>query len=241
MKLLSRKTVVVIALCLVVFGVVIVSCRKPATVQPQPKRYPHEHLQTSALEPNAQLHTVDYKLGNGETLASVARLRYGHQNYYRVVKLYNNLADERQLAADHALRLPDMSVILAEEGLTKVAAQEVVLILCARAKYDKVVKQLWTLRTESTNNYQLPAEVRQELLEAADDLQQATESLKQTRPGVTGAPNRMIGQLEQNVVGMRELAGGEHSDRDGYDIDMVQQRYALALAYAIIWAREGFK
>lgn len=229
------------ALYFMVFGAGIVSCQKPATVQPEPKRYPHEHLQTSALEPNAQLQTVDYKLRNGETLASVARSRYGHQNYYRVIKLYNNLADERQLAADYALRLPEMSVILAEAGLNKVAAQEVALILCSRAKYDRVVKQLWTLRSESTNNYQIPADVRQELLEAADDLQQATESLKQPRPGVTALPTHLIRQLEQNMLGMRDLAQGEHSDPNGYDIDMVQQRYALALAYAIIWAKEGFK
>lgn len=241
MKLLSWKTGVVVAVCFVVFGTVIVSCRKPATVRPEPKRYPHEHLQTSALEPNAQLQTVDYKLRDGETLASIARSRYGHQNYYRVIKLYNNLADEHQVTADYALRLPEMSVILAEVGLTKVAAQEVTLILCSRAKYDRVVKQLWALRAASNNNYQLPADVRQELLEAADDLQQATESLKQSRPGVTAVPNRMIGQLEQSMLGMRALAGGDHSDPDGYDIDMVQQRYALALAYAIIWARDGFK
>jgi hypothetical protein len=89
MKLLSWKTGIVVsfALCFVVFGTVIVSCQKPAVVQPQPKRYPHEHLQMPALEPNAQLHTVDYKLRDGETLANTARLRYGHQNYYRVIKL----------------------------------------------------------------------------------------------------------------------------------------------------------
>lgn len=231
-----------LVLCVLVgLGAVIVSCRKPATVQPQSTRYPHEHLQNSALEPNAQLQTIDYKLRNDETLASVAKRRYGHQHYYPVIKLYNHLEDERQIAADYPIRLPEMAVILAEEGLTKVVAQELTLILCSRAKYDRVVKQLWALRTESTSNYQVPEDVRRELLEAADDLQQATESLKQIRPGVTGVPRHMIGQLEQNMLGMRELAQGEHSDPNGYDIDMIQQRYALAIAYAIVWAREGFK
>lgn len=61
------------------------------------------------------------------------------------------------------------------------------------------------------------------------------------RPGVTGVPRHMIGQLEQNIAGMQDLAQGEHSDPNGYDIDMVQQRYALALTYAIVWARDGFK
>jgi hypothetical protein len=33
----------------------------------------------------------------------------------------------------------------------------------------------------------------------------------------------------------------ERLDSYGYDIDMVQQRFALALTYSIIWARDGFK
>lgn len=239
MKLLSWKTCLIIsfALCLLVLGGVLLFRQKRATAQPEAKRYPHEHLQTSALEPRAQLHTVDYKLPSGETLANVARLRYGHQNYYRVIKLYNHLEDEAQVAADYKLRLPDMSVMLAEEGVNKVAAQEMALILCSRAKYDKVVDQLWALHRQNT---QLPESIRRELLEAADDLQQATQSLKQTKPEVSGVPAKMISQLEQAMTGIQDLAEG-HFDSYGYDIDMVQQRYALALTYAIIWAREGFK
>jgi hypothetical protein len=214
MKLLSPKSglIVVFALCVLGFGIYVFR-QKPRTVLPPFKRYPHAHLQTSALEPNAQLQQVDYTLRNGETLAGVARLRYAHQHYYRVIKLYNHLADEHQVAADYKLRLPEMSVILAEEGLNKVAAQEVAAILCARAKYDRVVKQLWALRVETTNTYQLPEAVRQELLEAADDLQQATENLKQPRSGVTtGVPRYMIRLLEQNVTSLRGLADGDHAD-----------------------------
>lgn len=232
MKILSWKTCLIFALCLLVLGGVILSRQKRATAQPEAKRYPHEHLQTSALEPRAKLHTVEYKLPSGETLANVARQRYGHQNYYRVINVYNHLADDAQVAADYKLRLPDISVILGEEGLNKVAAQEMALILCSRAKYDNVVDQLWALRRQ---NNQLPEGVKRELLEAADDLQQATESLKQIKPGV---PAKMIGQLEQAMTGMQDLAEG-HFDSYGYDIDMVQQRYALALTYAIIWARGG--
>jgi len=224
------------ALCLLVFGGVIFSCQKRAIV----KRYPHEHLQAPALEPRAELHTVDYKLPRSETLSGVAKLRYGHRNYYRVIKVYNHLEDEAQVAADYQLRLPDMSAILAEEGVTKVAIQEMTLILCSRAKYDKVVDQLWALHSQSRGDFQLSEDIKRELLEAADDLQQATESLKQAKPGVSGVPLKMIGQLEQAMTGIQELADG-HCDRDGYDIDMVQQRYALALTYAIIWARDGFK
>ena len=226
MKLFSWKTGVIVcfALCLLVLGGVIIVRQKRATR--------HEHLQTSALEPRAELHVVDYKLPQGETLNHVAELRYGHRNYYSVIKLYNHLEDEAQVAAGHNLRLPDMSVILADEGVTRVAAHEVVLILCSRAKYDRVVDQL--------RAHQLSEDTRRELLEAADDLQQAIESLKQPKPGVSGVPAKMIGQLEQAMTGMRDLAEG-HFDSYGYDIDMVQQRFALALTYAILWARDGFR
>ena len=239
MKLSSWKfgLLVGLALCLLVVGGVVLFWKKRPPVRQESKRYPHEHPQTSALEPNAQLNKVEYTIRDGETLARVAKLRYGHQNYYRVIKLYNHLEDEAQVDSNHTLRVPEMSVILAEEGVTKVATQEVPLILCSRAKYDRVVKQLWTLRSASS----VPEDVRRELLEAADDLAQATQSLKQARPGVTGAPKHMLGQLEQNTATIRALAAGDHSDPNGYDIDLVQQRYALALAYAIIWARDRFK
>jgi hypothetical protein len=232
-KILSWKTSLIFALCLLVLGGVVVLRQKRATAQPEAKRYPHEHLQTSALEPRAKLHTVEFNLPSGETLANVASQRYGHQNYYRVIKLYNHLADDAPVPANYSLQLPDISVIVAKEGLNKVAAQEMALILCSRAKYDNVVDQLWALRRQ---NNQVPEGVKRELLEAADDLQQATESLKQTKLGVSGAPVKLIGQLEQAMTGMQDLAEG-HFDSYGYDIDMVQQRYALALTYAIIWAR----
>lgn len=197
------------------------------------QRYPHEHLQASALEPLDKLHSVDYTLREGETLAGVARQRYGHQHYYRVIKLYNHIDDEAHVPANQNLKIPDLSAILAEEGLTKVIPQEVNLILCSRAKYDKVLDQL--------HDHQLSEDVKQQLLEAADDLQQVTQSLKVIKPGVRAAPLRMIRQLEQVMSQMRVFTDTGQFDSYGYDIDMVQQQYAFALTYAIIWARDGFE
>ena len=230
----------VVVITLIIGGVVLVR-RYPAWIEPrnEAKRYPHEHLPSSEWEAKAKLTVIDYTLRKDETLASVAVLRYGHQNYYRVIKLFNHIEDERQIPEEFKLRLPDVSAILAEEGLTKVVPKEVELILCSRAKYDKVVDQLWSLRAQSGSRSEVPERVKLELLEAANDLQQAAEGLQSNRSGVSKVPESMIGQLEQSMAGMRELAGGEHADPNGYDIDMVQQRYALAIAYGIIWARAG--
>lgn len=225
-----------------VVGVFIVA-RHPAWLRPkvQARRYQHQHLPSSEWEAGAKLPAASYTLREGETLAGVATLRYGHRYYYRIIKLYNHIENEELVKAGTTLRLPDISNILAEEGFTRVAGPEAEMILCSRAKYDRVVRQLWELRIHADANYALPAGVRQELLEAADDLEQATQRLKESRPGVIRAPESMIGQLEQSMEGMRALAEGAHEDPNGYDIDIVQQRYALALTYAIIWVRKEFR
>ena len=209
----------------------------------QAQRYPHQHLSSSEWEPAAKFTDASRTLREGESLASIARLRYGHQKYSGVIKLYNHIDDETAVRAGATLLVPDIAAILNDEGFTKVAPTEKELILCSRAKYDKVAGQLWALRSETPSHQRevaMSQKVKQELLEAADDLQQATESLKTNRPGTTRPPAKMIGQLEQAMWGMRGLAEGLIDD-NGYDIDMVQQRYGLALTYGIIWAREGFR
>ena len=231
------KTVLHLVLLLLVFGSVSCSRQQRATLQ-QVKHYPHEHLQASAFEPLDKLRTVEYKLREGETLASIARLRYGHQKYYSVIKLYNHIEDETKVEVNDTLRLPDVSDILAQEGLTRVIPQEVNLILCSRAKYDRILDQLRTLHGP-TGTDSIPENLKQELFEAVDDLQQVTESLKVLKPGVSAVPVRTIGQLEGCAGQMLGLTEG--LDSYGYDIDMVQQRFALAITYAIIWARDGFK
>lgn len=227
-----NRSLLLFALFALILGGVTACRPKSRAIQ----RYPHEHLPASAFEPLAKIQSVEYKLRAGETLASVAKLRYGHQHYSAILKLYNHIADETLVPANSTLRLPNMSVILADEGLAKVVPEEVNLILCARAKYDEILDQLRALPREPQS---MPANLEQELLEAADDLQQATESLKLLKPGVSASPIRAIGQLEQCMEGMRGLIN--FVDTNGYDIDMVQQRFVLALTYAIIWARDGFK
>ena len=246
MRLTTPKLLIVLislAASVLVVGVFIVRRhRKWSPPKAQAKRYPHQHLPSSEWEAGAKLPAAPYTLREGETLAYVAKLRYGHQNYYRIIKLYNHIENEELVKAGTTLRLPDISKILAEEGFTKVAGAEAEMILCSRAKYDRVVRQLWELRNQAdANGYALPAGISQELFEAADDLDQATQHLQQTRTGVVRAPEKMIRQLEQCLGVMGALAEGDHADPNGYDIDLVQQKYAFALAYAIIWAREGFK
>lgn len=207
----------------------------------QTRRYPHGHVSPAEYEADAELKAHSYTLSDGDTLERIATLRYDHRYYDRIIKLSNHIEDENNVKAGTHLRLPDLVDVLTEEGFTKVASSQSELILCSRAKYGKVKEQLRALRREAKGDRVIVREdVRLVLLEAASDLEEAIDGLKANKPGVTQSPRSMIGQLEQNAGSLRELAGGAN-DGYGYDIDIVEQRYALALSYGIIWAKEGFK
>lgn len=91
-----------LALSVLVLGGIVLIRQKPAWLRhtPQAKRYPHEHLNTSEWEPKAKVDAVAYTLRSDETLASVAALRYGHQYYFHVIKLYNHIEDEGHIETD---------------------------------------------------------------------------------------------------------------------------------------------
>ncbi len=96
MKSLALKVIISFAVGVLLIGGIILVRQKQARVQPklQVKRYPHEHLPSSAWEPKDKVHADSYTLRKDETLASVAVRTYGHQNYHRVIKLYNHIEDE---------------------------------------------------------------------------------------------------------------------------------------------------
>ncbi len=209
------------AVIAIVFGILVVRRNQRLKAAAKAERYLHQHLPSAEWEPTAKLTATDYTMREGDSLAKIATLRYGHQGYSSVIKLVNHIENAETVAVGATLRVPDISTILAEEGFTKVAAPEMELILCARAKYDKVKTQLWDLRHDRPAREQVPVpqKIKQELLEAADDLQQATESLKANKPSAVRPPVKMIGQLETAMRGIRELAKGSN-DGYGYDIDL---------------------
>ncbi len=242
----STQILLVTIITFVISGIILgafLLYRHPAkkTTLQQIQHYPHQHLSKSEYEPGAKLSEISYTLNAGDTLDNLATLRYGHENYYRVIKLYNHIEDERNIESGKKLKLPNLIDILTEEGFTKVANTEAELILCARAKYEKVKGQLRGLRRGIPRERVIvPEDLKLALFEAADDLDEAVIKLQANKPGVAQIPKSLIGQLKHNAAGMRSLADGD-SDENNYDLVIVQQSFALALSYAIIWARDGFK
>jgi hypothetical protein len=204
-------------------------------------QFAHQHLSVSEYETGQELKALAYTLNANDNLERIAVLRYEHRYYDLVIKLANRIEDADLVPAGTRLKLPNLLDLLTEEGFTKAAVAETELILCSRAKFLRVRRQLASHRQNAGGNrVSVPEEIRLILLEAAADLETAIKGLRIGRPGVGQIPKSLIGQLEANAGSLRELAAGAN-DGYGYDLDEVEQRYALGLAYAIIWAREGFK
>ncbi len=183
-----------------------------------------------------------HRVKAGETLWALSERRYGNRHYSKIVQLYNHIDDPKALRAGDEIRLPSLTVILAEEGLTNVMRDEVSSILNARTWYMEVEERLWILRSGTRRGevVEIPEEVKHALRKAADETERAAAGFGINKPGVKQTPTSLIGQLTRTVTNVRRIATG-WSDGYGYDLDMVHQRLAWAMYYGIIWARNGFE
>jgi hypothetical protein len=182
-----------------------------------------------------------HRLAPGQTLVAVAERYYGCRHYSSVIALHNRIADPARLPADTVLRVPDLKSLLSDEGLCKVAGNEVDAILRARSLFMKHERRLFDLRRNLRDErVTVPAEMKADLLAAAASLDEAVRALGERKPGVAAAPQKMIGQLRSAATTIRDLAGGAN-DGYGYDIDMVQQHLVQAMLNGIHWSRDGFR
>jgi len=223
-----------ILLGLAVVIVPAIGCRNAAQQHAGPS------IAVTPCEPHEPSSILEYDLQAGDTLDSVAEKRYGHRSYYRIIKLYNHIEDERRIEPGTRVKTPELRSVLSEENAHGEMMPEIDRVLCARSKFVMVEKRLQDLRIEAGRaQLVLPDDIRQLLIEAADELEKATAGFE--KPVVVGStrPSSTIGQLRAVSSNLRQLSRGSN-DGYGYDLDLVHQQLGLALAYEILWARAGF-
>lgn len=201
-------------------------------------------------QPRIQQKESFYRVRSGDTLENIAWQRYGNRCYMGLIAMHNEMEDSYRLVVGDTLRLPDLTAILAETGLTALVGAEMESILAAREAYVDVEHALWTIRQSAPRVtgdpgtprpvLDLPEHVVASLVAASELLRSAARGLGQPRERVINPPHHLIGQLQKAADNLDRQARGIQ-DGYGYDMDMVHQRIALALRYAIIWAREGFQ
>lgn len=191
--------------------------------------------------PPTRVETVNdkriYKMKPGDTLWKLGKDLYGNRHVSKIIALHNNIPDPTKIQINQVIHVPVLAKLLEEEGLNKTSSKEVELILAARKLFMKQEKNLFTLRK---NQQKLPKTTKQDLLSAAAKIDQAITGLATTKPGIKKIPKKMIGQLKNISLNLKNLAKGEKDDY-GYDLDMVHQRLVYALLNGIKWARNDFE
>jgi len=176
----------------------------------------------------------------GDTLWMLGVRLYGNRHFARVIALHNNITDPTKLRVGLVLRVPDLKMLLVEEGLCETAESEVDAILRARALFRRHGRRLVDIRRGTRHQrVVVPEAVADDLREAAKCIDSAITWLR-AKKSVEAIPQLMIGQLENFSRNLKELAGGSRNENN-YDLDMVHQRLVHAIYNGIKWARSGFR
>lgn len=174
----------------------------------------------------------------GDTLVKIATDRYGHAAYAEVLALYNNV-DPTKLKVGQVVKTPDLRAIAKEEKLIPTVGDEVDAMLKAREAYLPLVPKLIEFR--KTNEHPaIPPDMKKDLLAGVALIDKAADGLAAKKEGVVEVPKKMIGQLRSIAAVLLEISDGQ-IDENGYNVEEVNQRVALALVNGIKWARNGFK
>ena len=183
-----------------------------------------------------------YEVRRGDTFMSIAKFFYSSEHYYILLMLHNRIERPENLKAGESIRAPEFKTIFEGEPLNDFFGDEVKLILTAREKYIAVEKRLWELHSAdwSKRTVEMSDEIVTALEEAAECIETAYNGFGREKPEVVYQPRGLLSQQRSLADNLRGLAGGAN-DGYGYDLDMVHQRLALALAYGIKWGRSGFK
>lgn len=183
-----------------------------------------------------------YEVQRGDTAEGIARLYYGSEHYGHLLLLHNNLEWPEDLLAGAVISVPGFEGLFAGEAVSEIYGCELKLVLQAREKFLSMEKQLWDIHSADwkQNPVVLPEDVKSALEQAEANVDKAIAGFGELRDGVVYEPRGLLGQLKSLSSNLHELSLGAN-DGYGYDLDMVHQRLALALTYAVKWSRAGFR
>lgn len=200
------------------------------------------HLTYAEKMGSNTLQSQVYILKPGDTLWDISQTRYGNRHYSAIVMTHNNIEDPNSLVAGLVIKLPDLDTLMENEGVNRMAKEEMELILSANTLFISNERVLFQARRgkRSQQPLKIPDATNKDLVLAADKIDQAIKSLSNVSLEGRKVPKSLILQLSNIPSELRKLANGSN-DGYGYDLDMVQQRMIRAINNSIHWSREGFQ
>ena len=181
-------------------------------------------------------------IGRGQNLRLIGSAAYGHERFSGFVAVLNRIPDPERIGEGVELKTPSLGVAFRDAEMDQ--AYQPVLNVLAKActDYFSIEPAYLAARQASgvqRGNFSIPADIQAKLVACADAIDAAVARLSAVKPP-HGVPKLAIGQFRQAAKQIRELARGS-IDGDGYDYDMVGQRFGLAFTNALIWTQQGHR
>jgi len=177
----------------------------------------------------------------GMTLDQIATDRYGNRKFSILLARFNQI-DPRSIRAGEIIRTPSLPIIFEEVGLIPEYRAALGGIFSVLDEYQVLLREYEPLRREAggyrdEGRLTLPRDLEVGFLALADSLSLSARMIELQSERGGNVPRLTIGQLKNAEVWLRKLASGQ-VDGYGYDVDLVFQHLALALANAVAWSRE---
>ncbi len=178
-----------------------------------------------------------HEIRRGETLAGIASGEYGSRAYVGLIASYNGYRDAGNVRPGDLLRLPPLSTVLSDAtGEGGGMSEEVTEVLRIRRAYAEIQPALEVSHraarmqqaTAGRMTLSLSSDLERRLSEAGDGLAEVAGRLRAKLASGVEVPSNVVTQLEKGSAILRALSAGS-CDRNGYDLDLVHQRFALVL------------
>ncbi len=184
---------------------------------------------------------TEWTIVRGMTLDQIATASYGHRAFSRMVALYNEV-DPRRIPAGAKIKTPPLSDMFKELGLIPEYQDGLTGIFDVLSGYGDLLVGYRAFRQGAGGNVRagqrdLGPEMAARFNELADALGRSARQIASRSRQQGNVPTMFLGQV-QDAEGLLRLLATGHMDGYGYDVDMVFQRLAHALANAVAWSRE---
>lgn len=173
-----------------------------------------------------------YKITSGDRLFNIAHKHYGSGHYGEFLATYNEI-DPAKLKIGQEIRMPEIDEAFNAAGLYPLMGDECATILKVRTDFLALEPAL-----AAAAGTAISPEMKDQLLACRKSTLGAMEALGRDRPGVREVPNSVQIQLRSCAENLNTLAKGHYSTKH---IARVHQRLGYAIAYAIVWAKNGYE
>lgn len=185
---------------------------------------------------------LEVKVQHGDNLRAIGAGAYGHERFSGFVARVNGIADPERLAAGVTLKTPSLSVAFRDAGLSSQYQPAINVLSKACTDFHDVLPAFRTARhvgPVTNGHFPISRAHHDTFLKCATGIEAACRVLRDAK-APHAVPQKAINQFTEVARLLRELATGS-VEPNGYDYDLVGQRFGLAFTNAMVWTQNAQK